>query len=610
MGQVRKSVSIALLTVIVALPGFARPQSNDAWVEVRTENFVVYTDTDEEKAIDFATRLESVRAAYGEHFVPLSTRPFPIRVVLLDDREDFRRSVPESVRTELTLTEELVPRHDAYLIPGVTDWFILARDASSDDLIDDVGHSLGHLLLARSVLWRPFWLEEAVGEFVRLVGRDTHDGAVSSEDVYTVAELLEIVPSSSFDDLGDGGSFRTSAYFLLRVLMEDHPEVLDAYLQDLAREDGYQATLRMSPEDLGSLDSRIIGFQDRMISMPEVPVGTQTRRMSGEEVAVVRGDLAVASGYPALARSYYQEAGATMAARVGMAVLGTLSGPSASNRRAFEQLAVSYPDNALVHYHLGTLDPESGIGLDVRIENLERAVELLPGFGRAHAELGWAYLDDGRIAPAIARANQAIAVEPEYADRAFELIAEARFASGDVESARSAMETAATLPHIDPSTEEHYRLIVPDLYRRIAAEERESDANRIEELRRQLEARADDLDPRPEPAPGGPAPYGLVHYEVTSIPPPDVQEPRLVFGDVPEYSSDLRRGRISGQVELELSLDRQGRVESSRIVRSADQRLSDAAIRAVERWRFDPARAGEESTAFTFRVVFTFDLQE
>jgi protein TonB len=84
----------------------------------------------------------------------------------------------------------------------------------------------------------------------------------------------------------------------------------------------------------------------------------------------------------------------------------------------------------------------------------------------------------------------------------------------------------------------------------------------------------------------------------------------MVSGDVPEYPTALRRNRVSGQVAIELGLDRQGRVESTRVIRSDDEGLSEAAVQAVERWRFDPARSEGESTPFAFRILFTFDLQE
>jgi TonB family protein len=596
---------LALLPVVTLAGPF---QSGEEWIEVRTKNFVVYTDTDEEKGVRLLERLESVMAAYSDKLFPLAPRTFPIRVLLFDDTDEYQRLLPERVRTERTLDNDLVAPRDAYLVRGGTDWLIAARDESPDDLVDDVGHSLGHLFLARSAMWQPFWLQEAAGEFVRLVGREDRNGDLDPDEAYAVGELIKIVPSTAFDDFGDGGPFRVTSYFLLRVLMENHPEVLDAYMEDIGLESGHEATLRAPAGEAESLDAKVRDFQDRVIPMNAVAVEPEVRDMSPEEASIVRGDLAVASGYPAVARGYYQQGGA--AARTGMAVLGKQNGPSASNRRAFEELATSSPNDPLAHYHLGTLDPESGVDPDVRIASLARAAQLAPEFGRAHAELGWAYLARGQTDAAIDAANRAIALEPEHADRAFELLAEARFALGDIEGARMAMETAATLPHIDASTEEHYRLVVPDLYRRIASRERAADADRIAELRRQVEARADEVDPRPEVIPGGPAPYGLVHYEVTSTPLAGVQEPRLVSGDVPEYSSELRRNRVRGRADLELELDRQGRVISTRVVASDAEGLAEVALRAVEQWRFDPARSDGESIGFTFRIVFTFDLQE
>jgi protein TonB len=66
--------------------------------------------------------------------------------------------------------------------------------------------------------------------------------------------------------------------------------------------------------------------------------------------------------------------------------------------------------------------------------------------------------------------------------------------------------------------------------------------------------------------------------------------PELVTRVVPEYPSQARARQIEGQVVLEVTLDRNGRVEDGvRVTRSVPA-LDAAAIAAVRQWRFRPAR--------------------
>jgi protein TonB len=76
--------------------------------------------------------------------------------------------------------------------------------------------------------------------------------------------------------------------------------------------------------------------------------------------------------------------------------------------------------------------------------------------------------------------------------------------------------------------------------------------------------------------------------------------PELLERVVPEYPARARALEIEGQVVLEVVLDRTGRPEPDiRIVRSVAL-LDAAAVAAVRRWRFRPAR---DATGRPVRVV-------
>ncbi len=107
-------------------------------------------------------------------------------------------------------------------------------------------------------------------------------------------------------------------------------------------------------------------------------------------------------------------------------------------------------------------------------------------------------------------------------------------------------------------------------------------------------------------------------------PPPDAlprpgcageEKPKLVSRVPPEYSDAARVARAAGPVVLAATIAADGSVTDVRHVygprareRSRD-RLIDAAIAAVSRWRYEPARCGGTPAATELTVVVSFDLQ-
>jgi protein TonB len=76
--------------------------------------------------------------------------------------------------------------------------------------------------------------------------------------------------------------------------------------------------------------------------------------------------------------------------------------------------------------------------------------------------------------------------------------------------------------------------------------------------------------------------------------------PTLVHRVAPVYPDDARRREVEGLVVLEAVLDREGRIEPGvKVVRSIPA-LDDEALRAVQQWRFRPAR---DASGHTLRVI-------
>ncbi len=81
-----------------------------------------------------------------------------------------------------------------------------------------------------------------------------------------------------------------------------------------------------------------------------------------------------------------------------------------------------------------------------------------------------------------------------------------------------------------------------------------------------------------------------------------IAEPVAVRQDPPRYPPwDMRNG-TEGDVILRLTIDRNGTVENTEVIRSLNQRMDAEAARAARTWRYQPARLNDEPVR-VFKVV-------
>jgi protein TonB len=73
----------------------------------------------------------------------------------------------------------------------------------------------------------------------------------------------------------------------------------------------------------------------------------------------------------------------------------------------------------------------------------------------------------------------------------------------------------------------------------------------------------------------------------------------------PEYPDSATRERVRGIVILQLVIDSEGVVRTTRVLRSVAP-LDDAAVDAVCQWRFAPARLKGRAVAVRMAVTVTF----
>jgi protein TonB len=86
-------------------------------------------------------------------------------------------------------------------------------------------------------------------------------------------------------------------------------------------------------------------------------------------------------------------------------------------------------------------------------------------------------------------------------------------------------------------------------------------------------------------------------------------DPVLIQRIEPSYPEAARQRRIQGWVEIEIDVGADGSVAAARIVDASPSAIFNAAaLRAVSRWRFDPAQAGGEAQPVTTRTRINFRL--
>jgi periplasmic protein TonB len=107
-------------------------------------------------------------------------------------------------------------------------------------------------------------------------------------------------------------------------------------------------------------------------------------------------------------------------------------------------------------------------------------------------------------------------------------------------------------------------------------------------------------DAPPGPVITTPAPPVRMHRGITA--------PEKVVNVVPVYPPLARAAHVEGVVILETVIDASGNVTSARVLRGYPM-LDQAALDAVQQWKFTPARLNDEAIPVVMTVTVQFKLQ-
>ncbi|HXH41384.1 MAG TPA: TonB family protein [Thermoanaerobaculia bacterium] len=89
----------------------------------------------------------------------------------------------------------------------------------------------------------------------------------------------------------------------------------------------------------------------------------------------------------------------------------------------------------------------------------------------------------------------------------------------------------------------------------------------------------------------------------------EVKAPVAINRSKPDYTDAARKGHISGVVIVETIVNKQGEVEQVKVLKGLPLGLSEQAVEAVKKWRFQPGTLNGQPVEVIFTLTVNFTLQ-
>lgn len=215
-----------------AVPGLTRDKVEN-WVEVRSEHFIVATDSSEKQGRKIADQFERMRSVFHMRFPKLQIDPAaPIFVLAAKDEKAFRALEPESY-----LAKGQLKLGGLFLRAPDKNYVLMRTDAEGEHPYEVVYHEYTHLLLGKAADWLPLWLEEGLAEFYQnteirdkevLLGQlsDVNIGLLRQNRPLPLATLFTVDHSSPYyHEENKGSIFYAESWALVHYIqVKDYQE--------------------------------------------------------------------------------------------------------------------------------------------------------------------------------------------------------------------------------------------------------------------------------------------------------------------------------------------------------------------------------------------------
>jgi TonB family protein len=327
--------------------------------------------------------------------------------------------------------------------------------------------------------------------------------------------------------------------------------------------------------------------------------------VDADRVALRRGNLLLAAGKTSAAGERFS--GSSTEARAARAILVRYTRNPIEAARALERAARELPDSALVQFHFGSLEVTAPPDLiAAQAQSLERAVKALPLSGRAAAELARVYTLSGRAEQAMPLIDKAITLEPEYADRFYDIRAQALAVSKRFDEAYRTMKISSALPHTGEKLEAMYEQKVKLMSERAETFRREGEAQRVDQIRRDVDRVVDLLTPPPEPvAPPPPPRQTGMAFSIEAE-----SEISVMNRVYPTFPPALLQRGAGGEISFAVTIDPEGRVTRVEVLNSQIPEFDNSTASSLRRWTFKPVEVDGQPVPFKMILTFRYEVYE
>jgi tetratricopeptide (TPR) repeat protein len=171
---------VALLLAFTATVNARAAQ--EAWLEVRSPNFIVVSNADEKQARRIADQLERMRAVFETLYPEPNSGPeLPIVTLALRDKKSFQTLEPESY-----LAKGQLDLAGLFLAVPDKNYILLRLDAQGEHPYATIYHEYTHFRVRKNSDWLPLWVNEGLAEFFQntdIVGKDVYLGKPNPDDI-------------------------------------------------------------------------------------------------------------------------------------------------------------------------------------------------------------------------------------------------------------------------------------------------------------------------------------------------------------------------------------------------------------------------------------------
>ncbi len=406
----------------------ALPPPDEAWIELHTASFTLFSNAGETRGRQFGADLERLRDALSQLSPDLVLKsPAPTYVYVFRTSSAFRAY-------QRTYNGQPLDSDGYFLARQLANYVAINGDTPGDERAI-IYHEYIHYVMHNTYAVLPLWLHEGLAEYYSTfeAGKDeariglpvaAHVKWLRHHTAIPLAALFAVDEHSpEYNESSRRGGFYAESWALVHYLISGNParrQQVAEYLRlaqagtppDQLFAKAFGADPAALERELHTYVKNLLFDPTRLPLRPEANLAMEVKAMPRADVLFRLGDLLANLGDEKRgdAEEHFRAALAAQPehgpALAGLGFLAERAGDPAAARPYYEKAAKLAPDDIAVQYlYARNLLDDPGAGsLRLARAALARAVAVRPDFGEAWAQLGYTYQSEETLSPAAVQA--------------------------------------------------------------------------------------------------------------------------------------------------------------------------------------------------------------